>query len=240
VQHQLDVDCGRLLQYRTVQSKGPGHLKRCLSLRSLKIDNSSFPLPSHPGVLRLVNVEGVANDCCHNRVWGVPQRAVFFFHEGAVPVPWQVWGIFCSRDKVRVALLPTAIHSEPYVLSLLMLLCFTRLLLRCILVRCILVRKPRRVTRTGFALSPQASKHRTHFQMLVEDESGRELLFDVPSVRGPCVPIWPSLLAAIASTRYRFCLRWMVTRASRAGVFLFPPPTCTTLPRNEQSRRSNF
>lgn len=41
-----------------------------------------------------------------------------------------------------------------------------------------------RVTRTGFALSPQASKHRTHFQMLVEDESGRELLFDVPPVRG--------------------------------------------------------
>eukprot|EP00903_Cladosiphon_okamuranus_P007010 g6820.t1 len=39
-----------------------------------------------------------------------------------------------------------------------------------------------RVTRTGFALSPQASKHRTHFQMLVEDESGRELLFDVPPV----------------------------------------------------------
>ncbi|CAM9453895.1 unnamed protein product [Scytosiphon promiscuus] len=39
-----------------------------------------------------------------------------------------------------------------------------------------------RVIKTGFALSPQASKHRTHFQMLVEDESGRELLFDVPQV----------------------------------------------------------
>lgn len=40
-----------------------------------------------------------------------------------------------------------------------------------------------RVIKTGFALSPQASKHRTHFQMLVEDESGRELLFDVPQAR---------------------------------------------------------
>ncbi|CAN0520896.1 unnamed protein product, partial [Ectocarpus sp. 12 AP-2014] len=39
-----------------------------------------------------------------------------------------------------------------------------------------------RVTKTGFALSSQASKHRAHFQMLVEDESGRELLFDVPQV----------------------------------------------------------
>ncbi|CBN75105.1 conserved unknown protein [Ectocarpus siliculosus] len=39
-----------------------------------------------------------------------------------------------------------------------------------------------RVTKTGFALSSQASNHRAHFQMLVEDESGRELLFDVPQV----------------------------------------------------------
>ncbi|CAM9383740.1 unnamed protein product [Pylaiella littoralis] len=39
-----------------------------------------------------------------------------------------------------------------------------------------------RVTKTGFTLSSQESTQRTHFQMLVEDESGRELLFDVPQV----------------------------------------------------------
>lgn len=44
-------------------------------------------------------------------------------------------------------------------------------------------KKSHRVTRTGFAMSSQESTPRTHFQMLVEDESGRELLFDVPQVR---------------------------------------------------------
>lgn len=44
-----------------------------------------------------------------------------------------------------------------------------------------------RVTRTGFALASEASNHRTHFQMLVEDEAGRELFFDVPQVTG-CFP----------------------------------------------------
>ncbi|CAM9205096.1 unnamed protein product [Ascophyllum nodosum] len=39
-----------------------------------------------------------------------------------------------------------------------------------------------RVTRTGFALASEASHHRTHFQMLVEDDEGRELFFDVPQV----------------------------------------------------------
>lgn len=31
-------------------------------------------------------------------------------------------------------------------------------------------------------MASEASDHRTHFQMLVEDEEGRELLFDVPQV----------------------------------------------------------
>lgn len=44
-----------------------------------------------------------------------------------------------------------------------------------------------RVTRTGFALASEASNHRTHFQMLVEDEAGRELFFDVPQVTS-CSP----------------------------------------------------
>ena len=40
-----------------------------------------------------------------------------------------------------------------------------------------------RVTRTGFALASEASHHRTHFQMLVEDDEGRELFFDVPQAQ---------------------------------------------------------
>lgn len=38
------------------------------------------------------------------------------------------------------------------------------------------------MTRTGFALASETSDHCTHFQMLVEDEEGRELIFDVPQV----------------------------------------------------------
>lgn len=41
---------------------------------------------------------------------------------------------------------------------------------------------PASVTRTGIALASEESNHRTHFQMLVEDEEGRELLFDAPQV----------------------------------------------------------
>ena len=46
------------------------------------------------------------------------------------------------------------------------------------------------MTQTGFALASEASDHRTHFQMLVEDEEGRELLFDVPQVTIHIISTW--------------------------------------------------
>lgn len=95
------------------------------------------------------------------------------------------------------------------------------------------IRKPRRVTRTGFALSPQASKHRTHFQMLVEDESGRELLFDVPSVRG-----FPGFFLSrpLPTHGVSLCFRWMIIRAFVARVSSCFP--LHPLPESEHPRRS--
>ena len=57
------------------------------------------------------------------------------------------------------------------------------------------------MTQTGFALASEASDRRTHFQMLVEDEEGRELLFDVPQVTVHILCTWYIKIETKSMTR---------------------------------------